>query len=64
MVSFCAFDFANEYHLLSNHKVFARAFQAKTLASRKGKGVATSLHLGRRLSSESMTEHLLSWAKE
>jgi hypothetical protein len=51
MVSFCSFDFANEYHLLSNHKVFARVFQAKTLAPWKGRGVSTSLHLGRRLSS-------------
>jgi len=54
MVSFCAFDFANEYHLLSNHKVFARVFQAKTFSPRKGKGVSTSLHLGRILSSTSV----------
>jgi hypothetical protein len=30
MASFCAFDLAKEYHLLSNQKVFARVLQAKT----------------------------------
>jgi hypothetical protein len=52
MASFCAFDFAKEYHLLSNQKVFARVFQAKTFTPRKGGGVATSLHLSRKLSLE------------
>jgi hypothetical protein len=36
MASFCTFDFAKEYHLLSNQKVFARAFQAKTFLPGKG----------------------------
>jgi hypothetical protein len=36
MASFCAFDFAKEYHLLSNQKVFARVLQAKTFTPRKG----------------------------
>src|SRR5512136_2186184 len=51
MACFCCFDFAKEIHLLSNQKVFARVFQAKTFLLGK-EGVSTSLHLGRRLSPE------------
>jgi hypothetical protein len=36
MVSFCCFDFAKEYHLLSNQKVFARVFQVKTFLPKRG----------------------------
>ncbi len=52
MASFCTFDFAKEYHLLSNQKVFARALQAKTFSPWKGGDIITSLHLSRKLSPE------------
>jgi hypothetical protein len=62
MVSFCALDFANEYHLLSNHKVFARAFQAKTFAPKKG-GCFHQSSPGQEIKLFA-TERLLSSAKE